>query len=164
MCRLAQHSVADLGMRLDAIDRALLDTLQVDGRISWRELGETVGLSAPAVRDRVKAMERAGVITGYGAQVDPEQLGLAIRAIIRLTSSDGAADATLAELDEVVECHRVTGSESHVVRALLRSTGHLEEVLSKLWDRHGAQTVTNIVTSTPVPRRPPSARALMLND
>lgn len=164
MCRSPHYSVADLGMRLDAIDRALLDTLQVDGRISWRELGDTVGLSAPAARDRVKAMERAGVITGYGAQVDPEQLGLAIRAIIRLTTNDLNADDTLGELNEVVECHRVTGAETHLVRALLRSTGHLEEVLSALRDRHGAQTVTNIVTSTPVPRRPPSARALMLND
>jgi len=150
-------------MGIDVIDQAILQELQVDGRVSWRELGERVGLSAPAARDRVKALERDGVITGYQVQVDPAKIGLPIRAIIRLSETVNAwsgdrstatrVDDVVADLPEVLECHRVTGAESHVMRVLVASTGHLEEVLEAVWPFAG--TVTNIVTSTSVPRRPP---------
>jgi len=143
-------------MALDTIDEAILRELQADGRLSWRELGERVQLSAPAVRDRVKAMERDGVITGYSVQVNPDKLGLGLRAIIRLNEpytagADRKVDGIVAGLPEVIECHRVTGSESHVLRALLADTNHLEEMLEQLWPY--ASSITNIVTSSPVPRR-----------
>jgi len=145
-------------MTLDAMDEAILRELQEDGRVSWRELGERVQLSAPAVRDRVKVMERDGVITGYSVRVDPARLGMGLRAIIRLNEpytagSDRKVDGIVAGLPEVIECHRVTGSESHVLRALLADTGHLEEMLEQLWPY--ASSITNIVTSSPVPRRSP---------
>lgn len=160
-------------MGIDVIDQAILRELQTDGRVSWRELGERVGLSAPAARDRVKAMEQDGVITGYQVQVDPVKIGLPIRAIIRLSETSGAwsdgrgatrrsdgqgrdatrLDEVVPDIPEIIECHRVTGAESHVMRALFSSTGHLEEILESVWPY--ASSVTNIVTSTTVPRRPP---------
>jgi len=149
----------------DSIDLRILDALQDDGRKSWRELGESVGLSAPAARDRVRSLEDRGVILGYRAIVDPEPLGLAIRAIIRVNqvsrsaSAGDAIDEIAKRRPEIIECHRVTGSEGYVMRAVLRSTGHLEELLEEFWEH--SETVTNIVTSTPVPRRPAQLRDLV---
>ena len=150
----------DTAAQLDAIDKHLIDILQADGRISWRELGEQVGLSAPAAADRVKALERAGVIAGFGAVINPARIGLTIEAIIRIDARSDNVDRTAAELPEVIECERVTGTESHVVRAVVRSTSHLEELLQSFRD-DDATTVTNIVTSTPVPRRPLAVRRLI---
>lgn len=145
-------------MGLDAIDESILVALQADGRISWTDLADQVGLSAPAVRDRVKSMERDGVITGYSVQVAPEKIGLPIRAIIRLNEPYQAGnsrkvDTLLTDMPEILECHRVTGTESHVARALVHDTSHLEQFLEQLWPY--ASTITNIVTSTPVARRHP---------
>lgn len=147
-------------MSLDGIDKHILDVLQSEGRISWRELGEQIGLSAPAVADRVRSLERSGVITGYGATVDPSRVGLSIDAIIRVKSRGNAAELAAKELAEVIECERVTGTDSHVIRAVVRSTSHLEELLQELW-QDDADTVTNIVTSTPVPRRPLAIQRLV---
>lgn len=140
---------------MDVIDQRILEILQVDGRVSWRELGDKIGLSAPATADRVRQLERDGVISGYGARIDPEKVGLPIEAIIRLSSvgRDSVVDVIARELPEVLECKRVTGTDSHVIRVLVRSTGHLEELLQPFWDEETA-TITNIVTSTPVPQRP----------
>lgn len=150
----------DTPVQLDALDKHILEVLQVDGRISWRELGGQVGLSAPAVADRVRALERSGVISGYGAVVDPARVGLSIDAIIRVNARGFSTDLKAEELPEVLECERVTGTDSHVIRAVVRSTSHLEELLQALWDDE-ANTVTNIVTSTPVPRRPIAIRQLL---
>ncbi|RMH79214.1 MAG: Lrp/AsnC family transcriptional regulator [Actinomyces sp.] len=141
-------------MRLDDINRLLLDELQRDARASYRELGERVGLTPPAVAERVRRMEREGIITGYHAAVDPAALGYPLLAIIRVHSPGARAteiDALAADMDEVVECHRVTGSESHVIRVRLRDMEHLNEVVERFWAV--GETVTNIVTSTPVAHR-----------
>jgi len=144
---------------LDEINRDLIDLLQVDGRMSYRELGQRVGLTAPAVAERVRKLEDAGVITGYRAIVDYEQLGFPILCVIRLNTPRMASgvDEKLRALPEVIEANRVTGSESHVIRAQVRSTHHLEEVLHHLWE--DGDSTTNIVTSSPVPRRPMNLRA-----
>lgn len=136
---------------LDDINIELLDILQRDGRISYRELGERVGLSAPAVTERVRRLEELGVIKGYRAVVDYEALGFALLCVIRLNARPGV-DEVIEAMPEVIESNRVTGSESHVVRVRVRSTSHLEELLQHLWE-YGDST-TNIVTSSPVPRRP----------
>lgn len=141
-------------MDLDDISWLILDALQGNGRISYKELGERVGLTPPAVADRVRKLERAGVITGYTAVIDPDALGLPILAVIRIRTrgdSVGTVDELVHDLPEVVECHRVTGSENHVIRAVLRSTGHLEQLLDRLMPY--GETITNIVTSSPVVRR-----------
>ncbi len=139
---------------LDDINRDLLDLLQVDGRMSYRDLGERIGLTAPAVAERVRKLEAAGVIRGYRAEVDYEVLGFPILSIIRLNAPGRGRgiDDTIRQIPEVIEANRVTGSESHVIRACVRSTGHLEELLQPLWDQ--GDSTTNIVTSSPVPRRP----------
>jgi Lrp/AsnC family leucine-responsive transcriptional regulator len=149
-------------IELDEINIDLLDLLQQDARLSYRELGERIGLSAPAIAERVRKLEEAGVIRGYSAVVDYEALGFPLLCIIRLNAPSAARDldAVIADIPEVIEANRVTGSESHVLRARVRTTGHLEELLHRLWE-HGGTSVTNIVTSSPVPRRPMSlSRAL----
>ena len=139
---------------LDDINRDILELLLADGRMSYRELGERVGLTAPAVTERVRKLEELGVIKSYRAVVDYEALGFPLLCIVRLNSPRGAQglDDVIRSLPEVIEANRVTGSESHVIRARLSSTTHLEQMLDELWE-HG-ESVTNIVTSSPVPRRP----------
>ena len=146
---------------LDDINRDILELLLADGRMSYRELGERVGLTAPAVTERVRKLEELGVIKGYRAVVDYEALGFPLLCIIRLNSPRGAQglDDVIRALPEVIEANRVTGSESHVLRARLSSTAHLEQMLDEMWE-HG-ESVTNIVTSSPVPRRPMLLRAAL---
>jgi Lrp/AsnC family leucine-responsive transcriptional regulator len=142
-----------LVFELDEINRDLLDILQEEGRLSFRELGERVGLSAPAVAERVRKMEDANVIRGYRAIVNYPELGFPIQCIIRLSSPGDSAivDEIVQDIPEVIEANRVTGSESHVIRAFVRSTGHLEDLLHQLWKT--GDSITNIVTSSPVHRR-----------
>lgn len=141
-------------MKFDDITWMILRELQNDGRITFRQLAEKVGLTAPAVTERVRKLEESGVIAGYSAQIDATKVGLPITAVIRLNASQGRGtelDERLASLPEVLETHRVTGTESHVVRAVVSSTAHLERLLHEVWEF--ADTITNIVTSSPVPRR-----------
>jgi len=144
---------------LDEINRDLLDLLQVEGRMSFRELGERVGLTAPAVAERVRKLEEGGVIKSYRAVVDYELLGFPILCVIRLKTPrmGSGVDDKLRALPEVIEANRVTGSDSHVIRARVRSTAHLERLLHELWE--DGDSTTNIVTSSPVPRRPMNLRA-----
>lgn len=141
--------------QLDEIDWMILDELQSNARISFKDLGEIVGLSAPAAADRVRRLKRRGVVKGYRAVLDPDVLGVPILAVIRVNARADAVkriDEIVGDIPEIIECHRVTGSDSHVIRARLRSTGHLEELLERLLPY--GDTITNIVTSSPVYRRP----------
>lgn len=146
---------------LDDINCDLLDLLQRDARMSYRELGERIGLSPPAVAERIRKLEDAGVIIGYQAMIDYEVIGYDLLCIIRLNSSGlgHELDEILAACPEVIEANRVTGSESHVIRARVTSTRHLEELFHRFWE-YGT-SVTNIVTSSPVPRRPMNIRAAL---
>jgi len=141
-------------IELDDIYLELIDLLQHDARLSYRELGERIGLSPPAIAERIHKLEAAGIITGYRATVDYEAVGFPLLCIIRLNAAgkDRSIDQIITALPEVIEANRVTGSESHVLRARVTSTKHLEDLLDHFWD-HGS-SVTNIVTSSAVPRRP----------
>lgn len=122
--------------------------------MSFRELGERVGLSAPAVTDRVRRLEREGVITGYQAVIDPCAFGFPMLVVVRVHSAGPRAagiDDLARNMPEVVECHRVTGSESHVLRVRVRDVDHLNDVVEQLWEF--GDTTTNLVTTTPVPVR-----------
>lgn len=142
-------------MRLDDISWMLLEHLQRDARASYRELADAVGLTPPAVAERMRKMERAGIIKGYRAELDFEALGLPLVAIIRVTAQTTEAIQAVpriaAELPEILECHRVTGAESHVLRAVVRNPAHLEELIGRLVE-FGAATLTNIITSSPKSR------------
>ncbi len=144
---------------LDDINRDLLDLLQVDGRMSYREIAERIGLTAPAVTERIRKLEEAGIIKGYRAVVDYEALGFPILCIVRLNAPRGASgvDERIQSMPQVIEANRVTGSESHVIRARVRSTRDLEQLLNELWEE--GDSITNIVTSSPVSRRPMNIKA-----
>ncbi len=141
-------------VHLDDINRLLLDLLQTDGRMSYKDLGARIGLTAPAVAERVRKLEDVGVIKGFRAVIDYEAVGFPILSIIRLNAPGKAQgiDAAISAIPNVIEANRVTGSDSHVLRARLRNTSDLEVLLSDVWEQ--GDTITNIVTSSPVPPRP----------
>jgi Lrp/AsnC family transcriptional regulator, leucine-responsive regulatory protein len=141
---------------LDHVNLRILAELQTDGRVGMAELGRRVGLSAPAVSERVQRLERAGVITGYRAELEPGALGYPISAVVRIRPSPGQLQRIpeiARETPEVAECHRITGEDCYLVWLHLRSIDELEEILDR-FTPHGL-TTTSIVHSTPVPRRGP---------
>jgi Lrp/AsnC family leucine-responsive transcriptional regulator len=139
---------------VDETNGMLLVELQRDARLSLAELGRRVGLSPPAVAERLQRLEEAEVITGYHAEVDPRTLGYALAAVIRIRP-DARQLPKVAQLardtPEVVECHRITGEDCYFIKLHVRSVEHLEEVLDR-FVIYG-QTTTSIVQSSPVPRR-----------
>ena len=139
---------------LDDVNRRLITELQADPRMSMSALGRLVGMSAPAVTERVERLERAGVISGYRLEVDPAALGLPVTAFARLRPAAGqltkAADL-VARMPQVSECHRITGEDCFLLKVHASSVERLADVLDRL-QLHG-QTVTSIVVSTPVPPR-----------
>jgi Lrp/AsnC family leucine-responsive transcriptional regulator len=142
------------GALLDATNLRLLAELQADARLTLAELGRRVGLSSPAVAERLSRLERDGVVRGYHADVDPRALGYALSAVIRIRPAPrqiGEVARVAQETPEVVECNRITGDDCFVMRAHVRDVDHLEEVI----DRFTAfgQTTTSIVQSSPVPGR-----------
>ena len=138
----------------DAVDRLLLGELQEQGRVSLAELGRRVGLSAPAVAERLQRLEAAGAILGYRALVDPRALGFSLTAVIRIRPAPREL-SKVAELardtPEVVECNRITGDDCYLMRLHLRDVEHMEEVIDR-FAIYG-QTTTSIVQSSPVPAR-----------
>lgn len=118
-------------------------------------LARRVGMSAPAVTERVQRLERAGVITGYRLEVDPAALGLPVTAYARIRPTAGQLNriADLARsIDQVTECHRITGEDCFLVKVHAPTVAGLESVLDQFLVY--GQTVTSIVVSTPVPPRP----------
>ena len=139
---------------LDSTNINLLQELQDDARLTVAELGRRVGLSSPAVAERLQRLQDAGVIRGYHADVDPASAGYALTVIIRVRPAPRqlAKVAALAQATpEVVECHRITGEDCFLVKVHAASIGALESVLDQFLTY--GQTVTSIVVSTPVPLR-----------
>jgi Lrp/AsnC family transcriptional regulator, leucine-responsive regulatory protein len=138
----------------DVTNRRILEELQDDGRLSLAELGRRVGLSPPAVAERVQRLEREGAITGYHAKVDPRALGYALTTVIRIRPAPRQIPkvAELArDTPEIVECHRITGEDCFFMKANVRDVEHLEEVIDRFVVF--GQTTTSIVQSSPVPGR-----------
>jgi Lrp/AsnC family transcriptional regulator, leucine-responsive regulatory protein len=138
----------------DATDIALLQELQDDARLSLAELGRRVGLSSPAVADRLERLEEAGVIRGYRAEIDPRALGYELAVVLRIRPAPRELKqvAELAQrTPEVVECHRITGDDCYLMKAHVRDVDHMEEVIDR-FAIYG-QTTTSIVQSSPVARR-----------
>jgi Lrp/AsnC family leucine-responsive transcriptional regulator len=144
----------DCEKTLDDVGWQILAALQDNGRLSFAELGRRVHLSLPAVAERVKRMEETGVITGYHAAVSMDRLGLSIGAFIRIsTSQEGCARVTAlaAERPEIRECHRVTGTDSYIMKVTVSSIAHLEALIDRLMSL--GPLSTSIVLSSPVVKR-----------
>lgn len=139
---------------LDEIDWRLLKELQMDARTSYAELGRRVGLTTPAIIERVHKLEDAGVITGYRVELDLSKVGLPVTAFIRM-SITGVDYSHIVEVaqnsPEVLECHRGTGGDSFIMKVALESVEHLQMLIDKLTP-YGI-TTTSIVLSSPVKRR-----------
>jgi Lrp/AsnC family transcriptional regulator, leucine-responsive regulatory protein len=141
---------------LDATDRRILAELSADGRISLAELGRRVSLSPPAVAERVGRLERAGVITGYHAAIDPRALGYELTAIVRVKPGSRQLPRIpelAAEIPEISECLRITGEDCFFLKVHLRSIDELSPLLDRFL-RYGS-TTTSIVNDAPIPGRQP---------
>jgi Lrp/AsnC family transcriptional regulator, leucine-responsive regulatory protein len=141
-------------MSVDSISLLLLAELQADARISNAELGRRVGLSAPAVAERLVRLEESGTIQGYRAEIDPRSLGWSLSLMLRIRPAPRELKkvAELAQrTPEVVECHRITGDDCYVMRLWVRDVEHMEELID-VFAPYG-QTTTSIVQSSPVPGR-----------
>ena len=151
-----QTPIATDFSQLDPIDHLIISELSTDGRVSFAELGRRTNLSAPAVTERVKRLEQAGVITGYRAEVDPRALGYQLTAIVRVKPAvrQLAKIAELAaEIPQIEECLRITGEDCFYIKLHLGAIEELPEVLDRFL-LYG-ETTTSIVNATPVPRRDP---------
>jgi len=148
---------------LDRIDRTLLDVVQSDARLSFREIGRRIGMSTPAVADRIRRLEAAGVILGYAARVDRAAVGQEIGAFIRLTVSDKdfrRVAGLCRSLDAVVECHHITGEDSFVIRVAVASIAELEDVISRFRKIGPAQS--SVILSSPVDGKPARTDSALL--
>lgn len=141
---------------LDDINIRLLQELQQEPRLSMSELGRRVGMSAPAVTERVRRMEEAGIILGYRLEINPAALGLPITIYVRVRPSPGQLPK-VAELSrqipEVVECHRITGEDCFILKVCIPAMDQLDRILDRFL-LYGS-TTTSIVQSSPVPLRTP---------
>lgn len=137
---------------LDTLDERILLELQHNGRLTMKALAERVGLSSPAMIERVRRLEERGVLAGYRAIIDPNAIGRSLTALINVELDRRHYDAFLNRLKSepaVEECHRVTGNFAFIVKAHLASTDDLESLVDDLQDA-GAKCSTNIVLSTPI--------------
>ncbi|MDO8179498.1 MAG: Lrp/AsnC family transcriptional regulator [Undibacterium sp.] len=140
-------------LELDLMDAKILEILQADARVTMAEIGRRIHLSQPAVTERVRRMEAAGVITGYHAHVNPEALGYGITAFVRVASrsSDIPVVKIAEQVPEVIECHAITGEDCVVVKVVASSVKELERVISSL-ARCGV-TSTSLILSSSIERR-----------
>ena len=141
---------------LDARNRELIRLLREDARLAVSALARRVGMSAPAVKERLTRLEEAGIIRGYRLELDPAALGLPIAIFVRIRPLPGKLPkiAELARsMPQVVECHRITGEDCFILKLHLDALDNLDRVLDRFL-AYG-QTTTSIVQSSPVPLRPP---------
>jgi Lrp/AsnC family leucine-responsive transcriptional regulator len=134
---------------LDEIGWRILAALQENARAPFSALGHRVGLSAPAVADRVRRMEDAGIITGYHVELAPEELGYSITAIVRISAPEENCvrlGTLVRSLPGVVESHRVTGSDRLVVKIATASIADLDQIVREL-SRYGTATTAVVLSS-----------------
>ena len=145
---------------LEPIDRAILRELVADGRRTLTDLAERVGLSVSAVHQRVRRLEQRGAVRGYSTQLDMEQLGLPLTALISLTPIDPAAPddypSRVQHLSQIEACYSVAGDESYVLLVRVASPAALEELLRQIREVANVSTRTTVVLSTPFEGRPPA--------
>jgi Lrp/AsnC family leucine-responsive transcriptional regulator len=138
---------------MEDLDRRIVDLLAKDGRISYTDLGKTLGMSTSAVHQRVRRLEQRGVVRGYTAKVDHQALGQQITAFISITPTDpGAPDdipERLREVAAIEECHSVAGDENYILKVRVETPAALEELIAQVRGAAHVSTRTTVVLSTP---------------
>ncbi len=142
---------------VDFIDKKILRALLTKGRSTFAELAAQAGLTAPTVHDRVKKLERCGIIKGYAAIVNPAMLGYEITAMMSITTAASTSsreyEARLAEISEIQECFTLAGEETYMARVITKSPKSLEQLLQRIRNLPGTvSTKTSVVLSSPISR------------
>ena len=148
------QNTLEIAKLLDLIGWRILAELQEDARIQYAELGRRVGLSNPAVIERVRRMEEAGIITGYRVEIDHHKVGLPVCAFIRVRVVGNLIPRVIAvakEMPEVYECHRIAGEDTFLLKVCVPTSEALEKTVDKLTPY--VATTTMLVFSSPVTRR-----------
>lgn len=139
---------------LDDVGWQLLGLLQEHARLSFKELGQRVGLAPSSVAERIHRMEEEGILLGYHAEINLEKVGLPVMAFIRM-STPGQSSARIAmllrDMPEILECYRLTGSEAFIMKVCVSSVKQLEVLIDQL-SQYG-QPTTSLVLSIPLTRR-----------
>ena len=144
------------GVKLDSVDVQLLYSLETNARISIADLARSLNMSAPSVSERLRRLEESGVIQGFTVKVDPKMLGYSLAFYIRIRPIPGKLSkivSLITEIEEIVECERITGDDCFIAKAYLRSTDELERIINQLIPY--SQTNTSIIQSSIVKRRLP---------
>jgi Lrp/AsnC family transcriptional regulator, leucine-responsive regulatory protein len=144
---------------VEEIDRKIVSLLARNGRMSFTELARLAGLSVSAVHQRVRRLEQDGVIKGYAAMIDPEDIGLPLTAFVSIKPFDAAAPddlpQRLEQLSAIEACHSVAGDENYILKVRVPTPAALEELLYQIRTLGGVSTRTTVVLSTPYENRPP---------
>jgi Lrp/AsnC family leucine-responsive transcriptional regulator len=144
---------------VEEIDRQIIALLAVDGRMSFTDLAKETGLSVSAVHQRVRRLQKRGVIKGFAAQFDPDSIGLSMTAFISIKPIDPAAPddapSRLAHLTAIEACHSVAGEENYILKVRVATPAALEELLQQIRIAANVNTRTTVVLSTPYEGRPP---------
>ncbi len=146
-------------MPIDELNWKILEALQKNARQSFAEIGRSVGLTSPAVAERVKRMEDLGIIKGYKAEVSYHKTGHQLKAVITLRAFMGRLKPFLEkvkEFKEVINCYRITGNENIIMEVVLYDQAHLEEFIDKVITYGETRThiiLSNVVEHGPIKRR-----------
>jgi Lrp/AsnC family transcriptional regulator, leucine-responsive regulatory protein len=139
---------------IDDIDRKILGVLRTQGRISFRELGSLVNLSANATAERVTRMQQRGIITGFNAQMSPEAMGLGLQAFIDLKLQSGASmevfEKALSHIDAVQDAASLTGPFDVRLRVACKDTAHFGQLIEQLRSVSGVQETSSTVICRPL--------------
>jgi Lrp/AsnC family leucine-responsive transcriptional regulator len=145
---------------VEDLDQQILSLLATDGRMSFTDLGKATGLSTSAVHQRVKRLEQRGVIKGYGATIDYDQVGLPLTAFISIRPIDPSqpddSPDRLRSITEIESCWSVAGDESYILKVRVATPSDLEDLLARVRAAANVATRTTIVLSTPYENRPTS--------
>ena len=139
---------------MDAIDKKILELLQDNGRMTVKEITQTISLTAPAVSERIKRLEKDGVIEGYTAIINPRKMGRTVHAIINVSVQPSDTDKLINLVSNepmVVECHHVTGEYSYMIKVDAFEISDLEKLIMKF--QKMGETSTQIILSSPIARK-----------
>ncbi len=143
---------------MEETDRLILTLLAADGRMSFTDLGKATGLSTSAVHQRVKRLEKRGLIMGYGATIDHEQIGLPLTAFVSVTPIDPSEPddypKRMRDIPEIESCWSVAGDASYILKVRVPTPARLEDLLARIRSVANVSTRTTIVLSTPYENRP----------